>query len=86
MASISLTQDEEELLLMQLNSIAELFDQISVHTTMKESFARRSTILAEDVPQVFPAVEEILQNVPTKKEHSVVCPVMKFQGKKNDDI
>jgi Asp-tRNA(Asn)/Glu-tRNA(Gln) amidotransferase C subunit len=85
MANISLTQEEKEYLIVQLNSIARLFDQISTHTTKKDSFSRRSTVLSEDNPFVFSNVEGILNNVPSKHENSVVCPVMRFQGKKNEE-
>lgn len=85
MANISLTQEEKEHLIIQLNSIAQLFDQISTHTTKKDSFSRRSTFLSEDNPSSFPNIEGILSNVPSKRDNSVVCPVMKFQGKKNEE-
>jgi aspartyl/glutamyl-tRNA(Asn/Gln) amidotransferase C subunit len=82
MSSIALTQDEADQILIQLNKIADLFDQISTHTTMKDTFARRSNVLDEDIPQEFPSVHEILQNVPSVDGQAVVCPVMKFQGSK----
>lgn len=82
MSSIALTQDEANQILAQLNKIADLFDQISSHTTMKDAFSRRANLVEDDVPQEFPSVDEILQNVPTVEGHAVVCPVMKFQGTK----
>jgi aspartyl/glutamyl-tRNA(Asn/Gln) amidotransferase C subunit len=85
MANITLTQEEKDQLILQLNSIARLFDQISTHTTKKVSFSRRSTVLSEDIPFAFSNVEGILNNVPSKRENSVVCPVMRFQGKKNEE-
>ncbi len=81
-AAISLSLEEKDELLNQLNSIADLFDQIRNLTVAKADFTRHETFLQEDKATIFKNVEEMENNVPLKEGKFVLSPVINYQGVK----